>query len=130
MVFHEMDFSVCPSWPVAPLWDSIGLMLAEAFRRAGAPPDFGMRLARTFVAAGLPRPTIRGGIPAGGEPGSYLYGWLAETVRSLMPRIEAFGLATAAEIDIDTLAARLEAEAVALGSQLRGPLQFGAWIHM
>jgi len=35
-----------------------------------------------------------------------------------MPRIEAFGLATAAEIDINTLAARLEAEAVALGSQL------------
>jgi hypothetical protein len=36
-----------------------------------------------------------------------------------------FGLASADEID--TLAQRMEEEAVALHSRLLGPLQFGAW---
>ena len=38
-----------------------------------------------------------------------------------------FGLATAAELQVETLAARMEEEAVALGTQLIGPMQFGAW---
>jgi len=44
-------------------------------------------------------------------------------------RIEQFNLATAEEIQIDTLAKRLEAEVVALCVRLIGPIQFGAWIR-
>ena len=102
-------------------------IMSEAFRRGGNPPDFGRRLARTFLDAGLPWPTVQAEIPIGGEPGSYVFGWVAGTIRSLLPRIEQFGLATAAELQIETLAARMEEEAVALGSQLIGPTQFGAW---
>ena len=127
VIFHEMDFSDCPAWPEPAMWRRVGSILSEAFRRAGVPPDFGMRLTRTFLDASLPRPTIHSAAPVGGEAGSYLYGWLAETARSLWPRIEQFGLATADELQIDTLAQRMEAEAVALGSQVVGPMQFGAW---
>jgi hypothetical protein len=102
-------------------------ILAEVFRLGGNPPDFGKRLTRTFLDAGLPWPTIQAEAAIGGEPGSFLYGWIADTIRSLLPRIEQFGLATAAELQIETLAARMEEEAVALGSQLIGPIQFGAW---
>ena len=128
VIFHELDFGqVVPPWPEAPLWMRTYTIMGEAFRRGGNPPDFGRRLARTFLDAGLPWPTVHAEIPIGGEPGSYIYGWLADTVRSLLPRIEQFGLATAAELQVETLAARLEEEAVALGSQLIGPTQFGAW---
>jgi len=44
-----------------------------------------------------------------------------------LPRIEQFGLASADELELDTLVVRMEAEAVTLRTQLIGPLQFGAW---
>jgi hypothetical protein len=52
---------------------------------------------------------------------------MTETLRSLLPRIEQFGLANAGELGLDTLVARMDAEAVASRSQISGPLQFGAW---
>jgi ubiquinone/menaquinone biosynthesis C-methylase UbiE len=128
LIFHELDFGqVVPPWPEAPLWMRTYTIMSEAFRRGGNPPDFGRRLVRTFLDAGLPWPMVQAEIPVGGEPGSFVYGWVADTVRSLLPRIEQFGLATAAELQIDTLAARMEQESVALGAQLIGPTQFGAW---
>ena len=128
-VFHELDFgSPVAMWPEPPpLWQRTIQLQAELFRRVGTPPDFGLRLTRTFLDAGLPWPSILAEVPIGGEPGSYLYGWLAELIRSTLPRIEQFNLATAEEIQIDTLASRLEAEAVARRTQLIGPTQFGAW---
>lgn len=129
LVFHEMDFgNPLAMWPQSPpLWQRTLLLLAEVYRRTGALPDFGLRLTGTFLDAGLPWPTILAELPVGGGPGSYLYGWLADTVRTVLPRIEQFHLATAEELQIDTLASRLEAEAVAGGIQLAGPVQFGAW---
>jgi hypothetical protein len=38
-----------------------------------------------------------------------------------LPRIEQFGLASADELDLETLVPRLEAEAVTLQTQLIGP---------
>jgi SAM-dependent methyltransferase len=130
-VFHECDFgSPVAMWPeTPPLWQRTMQLLAEVFRRAGTPPDFGLRLTRTFLDAGLPRPSILAEVPVGGEPGSYLYGWVAQSVRSALPRIEQFSLATAEEIQIETLASRLEDEVVSRGIQLIGPTQFGAWIR-
>jgi hypothetical protein len=47
-----------------------------------------------------------------------------------LPSIERFGLASADELDLDTLAARMEAEAVTLQTQLVGLLQFAAWTRI
>jgi hypothetical protein len=104
-------------------------LIAETERRAGVWVDLGLRLTRLFLDAGLPWPTIRAEVPVGGEPGSFIYWWLTETLRSLLPRIERFGLATADELQLDTLVARMEADAVTLHTQLTGPLQFAAWIR-
>jgi hypothetical protein len=41
-------------------------------------------------------------------------------VQSLLPRIKQFGLATASELALDALVARMEAEAVASRRQLSG----------
>ncbi len=129
LVFHE--FAIDPaswgSFPEAPLWNRACGLLAAAVGTTGAFPDFGKRLVRTFLDAGLPRPTVVATQPVGGGLGSYLYPWLAETLRSVLPIIERAGLATAEEVGIDTLAARMEAESVSLGSQTFAGTQYGAW---
>lgn len=129
VVFHEVDITVPhSSYPPCELWDQLHELLGEAFRRGGATPDFGRRMGKTFLDAGLPFPTIVAETPVGGERGSYLYPWLAEGVVGLAPRLAGFGLALPTGVVADdTLAAKLEEAAVALGSQVMAPTQFGAW---
>jgi len=87
-------------------------------------------LTRLFLEAGLPWPAIKAEVTVGGEPGSFIYRWVTELLRSLLTRIEEFGLASAEELDLDTLVTRMETEAVNLKAQLVGPLQFGAWTRI
>jgi ubiquinone/menaquinone biosynthesis C-methylase UbiE len=130
VVFHEVDFGrPHVMFPDPPLWHKICRLVGETFRRSGASPDFGLKLTRTFLDAGLPRPTVKAVLPVASREGSPLFAWLAMGVKTLLPRIEELGLATAEEIQVDTLAERMEAEAMKLGTQLLGPVQFGAWIR-
>ena len=127
VVFHEFDLpGPDASYPPCPLYDQVGTLISEVFRR-GAPP-VGRRLGKTFLEAGLPFPTIAAEIIIGGGPGSYVYAWLANTLISLAPRLAQLGLSLPPGVAADhTLAARMEEEAVRLGSQLLAPAQFGAW---
>lgn len=129
VAFHEMDFNVAvPSYPPCPLWNHCSELVAAVFRLSGLPPDCGRRLARIYLDAGLSYPSISGEIPTGGGRHSYLFPWFANTIRSLGPRFEAMGLSLPPGVALDdTLAARLEEEAVALGAQIVGPHQYGAW---
>ena len=47
--------------------------------------------------------------------------------RSLLPEMERLGVATSAQVDLDTLLDRTLAEAVASDSIVVGHLQVGAW---
>jgi SAM-dependent methyltransferase len=129
VVFHETDFTDShSSFPPCELWDQVWALLAEVFRRGGAPPDFGRRVGKTFLDAGLPFPMIVAEAPVGGERGSYLYPWLANGLVSVAPRLADLGLGLPIGVVADhTLATKLEDAAVALGSQITGPIQFGAW---
>ena len=122
VLFHEMDFAnPIRSCPYGTLFGRLlyGL-ITDTFRRAGCHADLALHLTRIFRQAGLPWPTINAEVPIGGESGCYLYTWLAETLRSLLPRIEQFNLASAVELDLDTLVDRMETEAFARHSQLIG----------
>ena len=46
------------------------------------------------------------------------------------PRFEQIGLSRANELDLDTLLARMETQAVARQAQLLGPLQLAAWTRI
>ena len=129
VVFHEMDFAnTHSSDPPCVFWDEIYGLLSEAFRRSGNPPDYGRRMAKAFLDAGLPFPTVLAESLAGGGRGSYLYRWIANTLISVSPRMGEMGLAMPTGVTADeTLAKRLEEEVVASGSQILGPIQFGAW---
>src|SRR5262249_16622770 len=54
------------------------------------------------------------------------YDYLADVLRSLLPMAERTGVATAAEVDIDTMAERLRREAVANDACIMLPPLIGA----
>jgi hypothetical protein len=117
VIFHEFDLpGPDASYPPCPLYDQVGMLLIEVFRRAA--PPVGRQLGKTFLDAGLPFPTIAAEIIIGGGPGSYVYTWLANTLISVAPRLAQLRLSLPPGVTADhTLAGRMEEEAVSLGSQ-------------
>jgi SAM-dependent methyltransferase len=129
VVFHEVDFALTQwSYPPCEIYDQVVELIPEVFRRAGLPPDFGLRLGPTYVAASLPFPAMVAERIVGGGRGSLSCSWVASTLISLAPRLPDMGLSLPPGVVPDhTLAERLEAEVVARGSQVSGSTQFGAW---
>jgi hypothetical protein len=68
--------------------------------------------------------------PVDGGPDSPAYEVLAEVVRTLLPAIERTGVAGATEVDVDTLAQRMRAEAVARRAVLVSPPLVAAWARV
>src|SRR5262249_60577103 len=58
------------------------------------------------------------------------YDWVAETLHSLLPMAERLGIATAAEVDIETLAERLRREALEHNACMTLPPLVGAWTRL
>lgn len=86
------------------------------FKHAGVHPRMGMRLFGLMRAAGLePSVDIDMLVPIQQGPEGALFSTLTSVVRSQMPAILASGVATGAEIDIETLEQRLIADAPANG---------------
>ena len=126
VAFHEPDLSRATTVPPnVTLVDSVALV-TTTFERCGFHPRIGVSLDRVFRDAGL-RPSLIGQTPMEGGGDGFCPAWLASTVRSLMPAMIKFNLATARDIDIDTLEDRIRAEARASGSVILGPLMVGAW---
>ena len=85
-------------------------------------------MARALLDAGFPFPTVLAQSVAGGGHDSYLYRWVTNTLISVIPRMGKMGLALPEGVTADKrLARRVEAEVVAAGSQIMGPIEFGAW---
>ena len=82
---------------------------------------------QAFVDAGLPAPQVRMEGNCGGGPDWGGYDLVAETVRTLLPAIERYGIATAAEVDVETLAERMRAEVVAGGGVICFSVFWGVW---
>jgi ubiquinone/menaquinone biosynthesis C-methylase UbiE len=91
-------------------WISAGL------GHAGVQPRLGLRLFGIMKAAGLdPFPRFEAPMVVNQGPEGMLFPYLVGLVRSAMTSIVASGVATADEIDIDTLQRRLVADAPASG---------------
>src|SRR5262249_3026700 len=113
VAFHEIVLNSMRSMPSVPLMSRVAQWVITALERAGAEADMGLKLDATFRVADLPPPeSYAAARPVGGAD-SAGYAMLAEVTRSLLPAIEKFGIATAAEVDIDTLADRLREATVA-----------------
>lgn len=102
-------------------------LVFETFRRSGAHIDIGPRLHRVFIEAGFPQPNMRFEALMDGRPDSPLYQYAAETVSSLLPKAEEYGIAAAEDFDTETLAARLSGERQAFGYAMMALALVAAW---
>jgi hypothetical protein len=117
------------SVPESPTVEKAASWMREVFRHSGADSEIGPKLLGMFKAAGLPEPEMRvdGLIYGSNGAGPKL---LADTIRAILPAIEQIGLATQAEIDIDTLEDRMRAELAAADSTMSSPLLISAWTRL
>ncbi len=115
VAFQEVDFSPYSAvvHPDTPLMNDLIKWGRTAFERSGAHVEMGMQLYKAFVDAGLPEPALHFEAPMGGPESWPGYEYLANSFRSILPLIEAYEIATAEEVDVDTLASRMQAEVAA-----------------
>jgi ubiquinone/menaquinone biosynthesis C-methylase UbiE len=132
IAFHDMDFSnEETSWPPCREWDDSYALLRKLFHANGVPPDFGRRLARVFLDAGLPWPTTDVVVASGGRPGSTLFPWLGSALEAIAPGLEKAGIEPPAGVVLDrTVTATLEKAVVEQGSHVLGSVQYGAWVRV
>jgi len=127
VAFQEIALPLIRSVPPGALFDQCSQWVTDAFGPAGFEVDMGGKLYATFVAAGLADPQMIAAGRVAGGPESPLYDYMTGVVRSLLPMIERFNVATAAEVGIDTLAERLRREALASNACIMLPPLVGAW---
>jgi ubiquinone/menaquinone biosynthesis C-methylase UbiE len=121
--FQEYDLSYFPPIePELPLFRELAEFLVELFRRAVRYADTGARLYHWVQLAELSNVRSNAECLIGGGAESPYYEWFAETIRSVAPRMEALGIISAAELDLETLAVRLRDEAVSGAGCLTTPL--------
>jgi SAM-dependent methyltransferase len=127
VLFQEMDISAARSEPPAPFVEQMVDLCRNAFTRLGVDVSPGLRLHDQFVAAGLPAPQLvsLGRIEA--APARQSVAQLTGVLTTLLPAIEATGLSTAAEMQLETLPERLSAELAATGSLIFTPPMITAW---
>jgi 2-polyprenyl-3-methyl-5-hydroxy-6-metoxy-1,4-benzoquinol methylase len=127
--FQDSDYSTLPppTWPRLPLFETVATWLRASMQQVGVHERVGLSFRRLFAAAGLPTPTLKMEVLLGGGPDFAGYRYYAEAVRSMLPLMEQHEVVSAAEVDIDTLADRLRAEALAVDATITLPPIAAAW---
>ena len=110
--FQEPEYTLYPPFlhPDTPLINQLIEWILDVFKHSGAHLDMGLGLYRAFVDAGLPPPEMHLQSPIGAAETWAGYRYMATIFQSLLPLLERYGLATAEEVDVDTLAERLRQE--------------------
>ena len=128
IAFMEPDFDV-PSrlFPEMPEFRRCGEWVGEALRRSGARVDMGMRLYHAYRDAGFVDAETLVSHMSGCGIRREMIDYFVETIRSILPRIEQYGIATREEVQIDTLADRIEAVARATDPQWVAARNISAW---
>lgn len=129
IAFHELDWSGVQSYPPLPLRDRCCAWTAETIRRHGTEIRMGVKLYRAFVAAGLGSPALRLQAVIGGPAeGLGIIDLEVGVAATLLPDMVRLGVATEAEVGIETLAERIKAEVTALGGVAIGRSEICAWV--
>jgi hypothetical protein len=127
MVAIDYDTGAARAEPPVPIVERMFALVAATLRSAGADPTIGSRLQGLLADAGLEEIgalAITQYLPPDSPVGPAL---LSGVVRSLAPRMVAQGLATEAELDLDTLIDRIADALRASGSYFVPPTLACAW---
>ncbi|WP_245905755.1 class I SAM-dependent methyltransferase [Mycolicibacterium palauense] len=131
IVFHEPDWRAIRSSPPAPHHDRCCRWVLETLDRTRTSWNMADRLHGAFTEAGMPAPTLRMRTFIGS--GTAAQTWLralVDIVETLLPAMEAQGVATAAEAGLGTLAQRLIDEVEQTSSTVIGRSEVGAWCRV
>ena len=112
VAFQEPEYTLYPAiqHPRTPLMNQLITWILDVFAHSGAHLDMGIELHRAFVDAGLPPPTMHLESPIGAAKTWAGYRYMATIFQSLLPLLEKYEIATAEEVGVDTLAARIRQE--------------------
>jgi ubiquinone/menaquinone biosynthesis C-methylase UbiE len=123
----EFDLGTARTIPATPLASRALTWVRAAFERAGIQLALGPRLWQVLAGAGLKPVGMTSIQPHFGPGDPYGQALLAGIVRTLLPVIERTGVATAAEVDVDTLQRRLGDEFAAAQAVFAHPALTCAW---
>ncbi len=126
VVFDEPDLAGEPAMPCPPLWGQAMDWLTDVTARIGVEQRMGPMLYATFRAAGLAAPQLRGRTLMW-RPEEAPVWWWANTLRALLPAMEAHGFATAMDVDPDTLEKRMTEELIDADAVMMMVPFVGAW---
>jgi hypothetical protein len=127
MAMQEYDLSSFAQAPESPLFAQVKRWILDGFKSAGGEPDTGSKLYTTFLQAGRPCPQMVCNQRVHCGPEATGYEEATQGLRSLLPAVERNRVATATEIEIDTLASRLREDAVARHAVVFTARLVGAW---
>ena len=123
----EFDIPSARTLPPTPLLEQVSSWILRAFTRAGAATSLGPRLWSVLTDAGLRPAGMVGVQPHFGPDDPDGVRLLSGVVRALLPVIERTGVATAAEVEIDTLPQRLRDSLAASAAVFAFPMLLSAW---
>ncbi|RKU38519.1 hypothetical protein C6496_06870 [Candidatus Poribacteria bacterium] len=129
VAFQEPEYTLYPAFihPDTPLINQLIAWILDVFEHSGAHLDMGIGLYRAFVDAGLPPPTMHLESPIGAAKAWAGYRYMVTIFQSLLPLLEKYRLATAEQVGLDTLAARLRQEVLASKRPFLLPLHVTAY---
>lgn len=126
VAFIEMDTGSALTEPRFESFEHYLGLISQLYEKAGIETRMGSKLYGAFRAAGLAAELLGScRVEAGHDTVAYDY--LADSLRSLLPSLEHFGIARAADVGIDGIAARMRAEGIAGGYCFVFPRVIGAW---
>jgi SAM-dependent methyltransferase len=130
IAFQECDLGTSATKPEVPLFTRMVDYVRETYRRANLEAEMGSRLHAAFRNAGLPAPRMIAATRVESGPHSLAYAAVAKVVESAAPMMERLGVATVAELQLDTLEARLRDDITRADAVVFMPRFVGAWTRV
>jgi len=100
-----------PAVPDSPYEKALGWVI-DTFRAAGVATNMGVALPHTLRDAGLRAGEAYVHCPLAGGPDHPTYTLFAHVLRSILPLMESYGIASAEEVGVEDYARRLSSQAV------------------
>lgn len=128
IAFMEFDVRLIGGSPEVPLLRTVADWIIRSYEERSIDPSLGSHLGAVFRDAGLQWPYMTSFQKTSCGPNGIIW-YFAELVRIMLPHIIQFGLATAEQVDIDSLETRLQEEAVATRLTAFSPRWVSAWVR-
>jgi SAM-dependent methyltransferase len=126
----EYEMAAAGTLPPTALSEQVTFWVTESFRRSGLDASLGARLAQVMRRVGFDGATVlglQGYCEAGDRTGPRM---AAGIIRTLLPVLDKTGVATPAEIDIDTLEDRIAQNCAQHDVIFKFPTLVGAWARV